>query len=839
MSGDTVDDSEAVGVETELDRDIGFVGAVALGVGTMIAAGIFVLSGLAVSNVGAMAIGSFLIAAFVASFTAFAYAEFSAIYPESGGGYAYVANTFDRDWTYIVGWSMILGYPASAAFYLASFGDWFYRFIYPVLAIPEAVPYWLSAVGVLALLVGINLKGTEETGLFQIVVTGLKIVLIALFLYGGLQAFNTDVIATSVAQNTQGFADFRDIAITSSLVFITFFGFEAIATNAEEIEKPGTNIPRAIFFSMGFVTVVYTLVVLVIVFAVNNDAFLQFLTANVDLGGASPRQFIANNGEVSMAYAAQYYLGPVGFYVIIVGALFSMLSAANATILAGSRVKLAMSRRGHLPDRFEDLHPSLNTPYQSVLLTGGLIFTFIMVFTVIFGGGPGGEAVLVLPVALPLLGAEIHLGIEAITHFADFMLLTGLIAVNFAVVQSRRKFPDLDRAFKVPAVPWVPAVAVLANLVLLVNVDPTSIALGLLAEVIGIGFWFTWKGRSPSTEELERQTPTAVAERNPAGHDRDYRIVVPIANPDHVEQLMETALDLAQDRNGEVLVLSVVPLPEQTPLSSGRQYVDERRQVLNRAMSLADGGEPNTKRQAPSDEEVESNSSEGGNLDAEELAESTGAAGIPVSGMVRIAHHVDEAILHTIEQYNADAILMGWGGWRARRREVVLGNIVDTVVTEANCDVLVERIDPAPPEMVESILLPTAGGSHADFASEVARSIARATGAHVELLRIVAPDAPDEDYANAKAALEDTLTDFNDVDAETTVVKSDGVTEAIIDRTAAHDLTIIGATREGLLQQIVFGSIPREVGENAEGMVILAQRNLGITSQLRRLFGRE
>src|SRR6056297_2998859 len=136
-------------VETQLNRDIGIVGAIALGVGTMIAAGIFVLSGLAVSNVGAMAIVAFLIAAVVASFTAFAYAEFSAIYPESGGGYAYVSNTFDSDLTYIVGWSMILGYPASAAFYLASFSDWFDRFIYPVLNIPAAVPFW--AVGLLVL----------------------------------------------------------------------------------------------------------------------------------------------------------------------------------------------------------------------------------------------------------------------------------------------------------------------------------------------------------------------------------------------------------------------------------------------------------------------------------------------------------------------------------------------------------------------------------------------------------------------------------------------------------------------------------------------------------------
>ncbi|MGN8215553.1 amino acid permease [Halococcus sp. PRR34] len=809
-------------IETELDRDIGFVGAVALGVGTMIAAGIFVLSGLAVSNVGIMAIGAFLIAAFVASFTAFAYAEFAALYPESGGGYAYVANTFDRDWTYIVGWSMILGYPASAAFYLASFGDWFYRFIYPVLSIPEAVPYWLSAVGVLALLVGVNLKGTEETGAFQIVVTGLKVVLILFFLYGGLQAFNTDVIGTSIAQNTQGIADFRDIAVTSSLVFITFFGFEAIATNAEEIKEPGTTIPRAIFFSMGFVTVVYALVVMVIVFAVNNDAFLQFLTTNTDLGGVAPRQFIANNGEVSMAYAAQYYLGPAGFYVIIVGALLSMLSAANATILAGSRVKLAMGRRDHLPDRFEKLHPSLNTPYQSVLLTGGLIVLFIFVFTVVFGGGPGSEALVHLPFALPLLGTELHLGIEAITHFADFMLLTGLVVVNLAIVRSRRKFPDLDRSFKVPAVPWIPAVAVLATLVLLFNVEPSSFFLGLVAELVGIGFWFAWKRRTPSTEELERETPTAVAERNPSGHERDHRIIVPIANPDHVEQLMGTALDLARDENGEILVLSVVDLPEQTPLSEGHQYVDDRREVLNRAMALADGGERST----------------ASRTSADERSEFDGAGDVPISGTVRIGHHIDDTILHTVEQYDGDTVLMGWGGWRARRRDVVLGNIVDTVVQEADCDVLVERIDPDASASVESILLPTAGGPHAELAGDVAAAVARPTGVSVELLTVVDPNAPESERTEAQTTVDTAADALDGVKTTATVAESDDVVDAIVDHSADHDLTVIGATRSGLLQQVVFGSIPERVGEAAESTVILAKRNLGITSWLRRLFDR-
>ncbi|RBI58496.1 universal stress protein UspA [halophilic archaeon] len=778
-------------VEAELDRDIGLVGAVALGVGTMIAAGIFVLSGLAVSNVGAAAIISFLAAAIVASFTAFAYAEFASIYPESGGGYMYVANVFDTDLTYIVGWSMILGYPASAAFYLASFADWFYRFLYPALNIPQAIPYWVSALAVLAVLLAVNLKGTEETGLFQIVVTGLKVALIILFLYGGLQGFDASVVTSSLAANL---GDFRQLGLTTALVFITFFGFEAIATNAEEIEEPGTNIPRAIFFSMGFVTVIYALVVIVIVLAVNNTDFLQFLANQQNLAGAeAARSFVATNGEVSMGRAAQYYLGDIGFYVIIVGALFSMLSAANATILAGSRVKLAMARRNHLPKQFEDLHPSLNTPYKSVLLTGGLIVFYIAVFSVIFGTPPG---VGIEAVHTPL---GIHLGLHSIAHFADFMLLGGLIVVNLAVVQSRRKSPDINRGFKVPAVPWLPAVAVLANLALLVNVEPKAFVIGLIAEIVGIGFWFVWKSRVPEAEHIERETPTVVAEHNPGVHEHDYQLVVPVANPEHVEQLMRTAVDIAADKGGEILVMSVVTIPEQTPLEEGRQFVDDEREIIDRAMAVAEREDPD----------------------------------VSVSGTIRIGHEASHAIINTVRHHDSDAVLIGWRGRAHHRRDVVLGGTVDEVVRDADCDVLVEKIGET--VSVDSILLPTAGGPHAELATEIARVIAHSEGAKVRVIHVVSPDADEDERADAEKDIAEALDTLSDVIAEGEVLDGDDVVDTIVDASANHELTIIGATRESRIERVVLGAIPEKVGANAPNTVIMAKRNLDITSRLRRL----
>ncbi|MFB6254003.1 MAG: amino acid permease [Halobacteriaceae archaeon] len=782
---------ERTSVETELDRDIGIIGAIALGVGTMIAAGIFVLSGLAVSNVGAMAIVAFIIAAIVASFTAFAYAEFASIYPESGGGYAYVANTFDSDLTYIVGWSMILGYPASAAFYLAAFSDWFDEFIVPLFSegLQAALPFWISGLVILGILLGLNLKGTEESGQFQIIVTALKVGLIIIFLYGGLQAFDATTIQKSVMDHL---TKFREIGLTSALVFITFFGFEAIATNAEEIEEPGRNVPRAIFISMGFVTIVYSLVVLVVTLAINNPNYLQFLVGSVeevaDVAGA--QHFIRTHGELAMAYAASFYLGNIGFYVIIVGALFSMLSAANATILAGSRVKLAMSRRDHLPDRFEDLHSRFNTPYWSVTLTGTLIIFFIFFFTVL-------PRALFGTITIHTGIIPFHMGISAIAHFADFMLLTGLIVVNFAVIRSRSKYPEIDRGFEVPGVPYVPIIAVLANLVLVANVEPGSLIFGLIAEAIGVIAWVTIIGTTTEAE-IEQETPTVI--EHSAHEDRDYQLLVPIANPAHTEQLMRTARDIAADKNGEILVLSVVELPEQTPLSAGQEKADERQEILERAMDVAAGG---------------------------------GDTDIPVHGVVRIGHHVDQAILHTISQHDSDAVLMGWRGRSSRRRDVVLGSIVDTVVQQAKCDVLVERLGKE--GVPESILVPTAGGPHAEYAVEVARAIAHTTGASITALRVVSSDADESERSLAAETLEEAATMLSDVSNETKLIEGENIAEAIVNESSEHDITVIGATREGLLQKFVFGTIPEEVGRNASGTVIMAKRNLGITSYLKRL----
>ncbi|MFB6202780.1 MAG: universal stress protein, partial [Halorhabdus sp.] len=168
----------------------------------------------------------------------------------------------------------------------------------------------------------------------------------------------------------------------------------------------------------------------------------------------------------------------------------------------------------------------------------------------------------------------------------------------------------------------------------------------------------------------------------------------------------------------------------------------------------------------------------------------------------------------------------------------VLGSNVDEVVTKSRCDVLVERIGPAAdPESignVDSVLVPTAGGPHAEFAAEIARAIARRNDAQITVLYVRSNDADHDD--DAQSILDSTVAELDDVETTTEIVDSADIADAIVEASVDHDLTVIGASREGLLQQVVFGAIPEAVGKRAQSTVIMAKRDLGITSRVTRWF---
>ncbi|MFB6302466.1 MAG: universal stress protein [Haloferacaceae archaeon] len=282
-----------------------------------------------------------------------------------------------------------------------------------------------------------------------------------------------------------------------------------------------------------------------------------------------------------------------------------------------------------------------------------------------------------------------------------------------------------------------------------------------------------------------------VVEDDP-GPDTGYTIVVAVANPDRVEQLMRTAVDVAAAHDGRIRVVSVVHKPATSPFllfseeRIEREFATDRRAVLDRAVAAADD------------------------------------SGVPVERSLLVGSDVADAVLSAVADAGADAVLLGWQD-RSRPSDVVLGTTVDPVLRRAPCDVFVERVGRTADGM-DGILLPTDGGPHAATASDLARAVARANAAAVTVVSYVPPDAA----ADAREAARDRVTATADrlsgVAVETDVREAAAVGDAIATDADAHDLVVLGATREGGIRPRVVGSVARTVGRRAAPPVVIAKR---------------
>ncbi len=276
-------------------------------------------------------------------------------------------------------------------------------------------------------------------------------------------------------------------------------------------------------------------------------------------------------------------------------------------------------------------------------------------------------------------------------------------------------------------------------------------------------------------------------------------LLVPVANPETADRLTDTAIDLASDRSLDVVLLHVVEVPAQLPLSEGTRLVDDEEEAL---LSYA--------------------------------ARSVREAGLSVDRRIRFARDTATGIVGAAEEHGAETILMGWRG-RPPRRDVVLGSYLDRVLKNAPCDVLVKRIR-APGGPIDSVLVPVARGAHNELARESAASIARQNDASVLLLHVLPANSDDSDRERAWTLLREARSPFDGVaEIDEGVTESDHVAGAITDRTSEYDLTVLGATEEGLLHRKLLGTVSDGVGRHAENTVLIAHRPLSRTSRLARL----
>ena len=434
--------------EKGLKRTLGSGSLVALGIGAIIGAGLFVRTAAAAAqNAGPSVTLGFIVAAVGCALAGLCYAELSSSIPISGSAYTYTYATMGEFMAWIIGWDLVLEYAVGAATVGIAWSEYLNNLLVKVLHV-NPIPYeWchspfeslkdasgtvvahgmmnIPAFGIIALLSLLLIKGTKESAFVNgiIVITKVTIVIMIIVLgWGFINSSNhvpyipepsTYVDSQNISHNYGGILGILGAA---GVVFFAFIGFDAVSTAAQETKNPKKSMPIGILGSLAICTVLYIL-------------FAHVLT------GLAPVEFFRTTGkEASVSQAIETFMPGYSWLgkLVTVAILAGFSSVILVMLLGQSRVFYSMSRDGLLPKVFSDVHPKFKTPYKANLI-------FLLVVGAFAAFVPGD-----------IVGDMTSIG----TLFA-FMLVCA------AVIILRKTDPDHPREFKTPWVPFVPILGIL------------------------------------------------------------------------------------------------------------------------------------------------------------------------------------------------------------------------------------------------------------------------------------------------------------------------------------------------------------------------------------------
>jgi amino acid transporter len=439
-------DEATIAGDAELERTIGLTGGLAIGIGTMIGAGIFVFPGLAGGEIGTAASASFAVGGVIALLVALPTSELATAMPRSGGGYYFISRGLGTLAGTVIGLSLWLGLVFATAFYLVGLGyyalDALAQLGITVGAGSEAIVSVLAVVAGVAFTV-LNVTGTENAAKLQNGIVALLLSMLVVFLgFGLLEAFGLVVVDTPPGQAADVWEAVPILSV-AALVFTSYLGFAQVATVAGEMKDPGRNLPLAMVGSVVIVTVLYVLTI--------------FIATNI-----FTRDALLSAGETAMVEVGRVLLGPAGALVIIVGGLLATMSSANASILSTSRAIYGVSKDALLPRRASRINLRYGTPHVALGMAGG-------------------------PVVVLAATGQVQLLAEVASFL--HLIMYGLMCV--ALVAIRRDRPEwYDPDFVVPGGPVVPVVGALASFGLIAFMDRLSILVGTAVIAVTAGWYF-------------------------------------------------------------------------------------------------------------------------------------------------------------------------------------------------------------------------------------------------------------------------------------------------------------------------------------------------------------
>lgn len=749
----------------DLRRELGFWDALTIGAGTMIGAGIFLLAGVALELTGPAAIFAYLISGVICIITASSAAELATGMPTSGGDYFFVSRSLGPAFGAISGVGIWLSLTFAISFYLFGLGEYLSQFL-------PLTPFWGAVLGGVLLII-LNIIGAKESGRTQVVV-----VLTLFAILGGFSAVGFFNIDTA---NLNPFFPMgvEPIYTTTALVFVSFLGFVKIAAVAEEIKEPSKNLPRALIGSVALVTVLYLVILLVI-------------------AGIFPQSTIRDVRD-PLTTAARQMLGGFGGIAIIFAGLLATLSSANASIMASSRINLAMARDRMVPKWLSKIHEKLLTPYRAILLTGILALAFLLIES-----------------------------LEDLAKIASVLQLYSYAALNIGCVVLRAANPDWYKpSYRTPANPWGQIIAALGCLGVILYSGPFAQVAIVILIVLSLAWYFVWGRNKVSidhaipefkerwnehglalfrlapekaeAEEAEEWIPT----KRPLNTETPRHVVTALANPEHETDLLRLAqfISTGNKQTGTVEGMHILHVPYQTPITTIRETLEQKPSIQNKIDQILN-------QSAMENKNVKN--------DYSDLLKQT-----DFRSVTEAAHDVFGAIISETEERRADMLLMGWqGGFSVGR---IYDSPVQRIVKDLKADVGILKNRGL--EKIDSILLPWGGGLHAWLGLELAVRIARIHNAELKILRLVKKGTDkDDERQSLLESINPLVSDFENLRIE--IRESDDVTSGIMQdfEDDDHNLVIIGASREWNIRNVLFGTIPDIIADRAPCSVLMVRR---------------
>ncbi len=467
--------AEAADSEKGLKRTLTAWSLIALGIGAIIGAGLFVRTAMAASqNAGPSVTIAFILAAVGCALAGLCYAELSSSIPISGSAYTYTYATMGEFLAWIIGWDLILEYAVGAATVGIAWSEYLNNLLVNVLHM-DPIPYAychspfqsnletgetgminlpaLFIVGIISLLL---IKGIQESAFVNGIIVIVKVAIVVLIIALGWQFINPAnhtpyIPPSSIFTDQHGinhnFGGFWGIVGAAGTVFFAFIGFDAVSTAAQETKNPKKNMPIGILGSLAICTVLY------------------ILFAHVLTGIADVEFFRTKGGEASVAAAINDFMPGYAWLgsFVTVAILAGFSSVILVMLLGQSRVFYSMGKDGLLPKAFSDLHSKYQTPFKAnivILIIVGAFAAFI----------PGD-----------IVGDMTSIG----TLFA-------FVLVCISVIILRKKEPNMTREFRTPWVPVIPILGVAACLLMMIGLGWTNWLRLFAWMAIGIAIYFIY-----------------------------------------------------------------------------------------------------------------------------------------------------------------------------------------------------------------------------------------------------------------------------------------------------------------------------------------------------------